>query len=337
MQRARQTERRAAGAKMPTQSPISQSRRDLLVTGSTDALVAALPNAASAATHSVNSASQATKGRTTVTANDGTKLFYKDWGIGKPVLFSHGWPLMSDAWDNQMLALSRQGYRVIAHDRRGHGRSNQASGGNNMDTYADDMASLMDALDLTGVSLVGHSTGGGEVARYIGRHGIDRVAKTVLISAVTPHMLKTASNPEGAPMDVFDGLRAGIAADRSSFFKGLAMPFFGFNRANAKVSQPAIESFWMQGMMGAIKCQYESITAFSETDFTEDLKSMTIPTLIIQGDDDQIVPISLASLRSAKIVPKAALKIYSGAPHGLYVTHAEKLNADLIEFLNRDI
>jgi non-heme chloroperoxidase len=322
---------------MPTQSPISQSRRNLLVTGSAVVLGAALPNAASAANHSVNSASQATKGRTTVTANDGTKLFYKDWGIGKPVLFSHGWPLMSDAWDNQMLALSRQGYRVIAHDRRGHGRSDQASGGNNMDTYADDMASLMDALDLTGVSLVGHSTGGGEVARYIGRHGIDRVAKTVLISAVTPHMLKTASNPEGAPMDVFDGLRAGIAADRSSFFKGLAMPFFGFNRANAKVSQPAIESFWMQGMMGAIKCQYESITAFSETDFTEDLKSMTIPTLIIQGDDDQIVPISLASLRSAKIVPKAALKIYSGAPHGLYVTHAEKLNADLIEFLDRDI
>jgi non-heme chloroperoxidase len=322
---------------MPTQSPISQSRRNLLVTGSAVVLGAALPNAASAANHSVNSASQATKGRTTVTANDGTKLFYKDWGIGKPVLFSHGWPLMSDAWDNQMLALSQQGYRVIAHDRRGHGRSDQASGGNNMDTYADDMASLMDALDLTGVSLVGHSTGGGEVARYIGRHGIDRVAKTVLISAVTPHMLKTASNPEGAPMDVFDGLRAGIAADRSSFFKGLAMPFFGFNRANAKVSQPAIESFWMQGMMGAIKCQYESITAFSETDFTEDLKSMTIPTLIIQGDDDQIVPISLASLRSAKIVPKAALKIYSGAPHGLYVTHAEKLNADLIEFLDRDI
>jgi non-heme chloroperoxidase len=317
--------------------PISQSRRDLLVTGSAVALSATLPNAVLAANHPVISAPQGGKGMTTVTAKDGTRIFYKDWGVGKPVLFSHGWPLTADAWDNQMLALSRQGYRVIAHDRRGHGRSDQTSGGNNMDTYADDMASLMDALDLKGATLVGHSTGGGEAARYIGRHGAARVAKAVLISAVTPHMLKTSSNPEGAPMDVFDGLRAGMAADRSSFFKGLAIPFFGFNRPNAKISQPAIESFWMQGMMGAIKGQYESISAFSETDFTDDLKKLTIPTLIIQGDDDQIVPIGIASLQSAKIVPKATLKIYSGAPHGLYITHAEKLNADLIDFVNLEV
>jgi non-heme chloroperoxidase len=317
--------------------PISQSRRDLLVTGSAVALGATLPNAVSAANHPVISASQGRKGMATVTAKDGTRIFYKDWGGGKPVLFSHGWPLTADAWDNQVLALSRQGYRVIAHDRRGHGRSDQTSGGNNMDTYADDMASLMDALDLRGAALVGHSTGGGEVARYIGRHGAARVAKAVLISAVTPHMLKTSSNPEGAPMDVFDGLRAGIAADRSSFFKGLAMPFFGFNRPDAKISQPAIESFWMQGMMGAIKGQYESLSAFSETDFTDDLKKLAIPTLIIQGDDDQIVPIGIASLRSAKIVRKETLKIYPGAPHGLYLTHAEKLNADLIDFVNLEV
>ncbi|WP_354247531.1 alpha/beta hydrolase [Bradyrhizobium sp. LA2.1] len=270
---------------------------------------------------------------TTVTAKDGTKIFYKDWGTGKPVVFSHGWPLTADAWDNQMLFLSAQGYRVIAHDRRGHGRSGQPSKGNDMDTYADDMAAMIEALDLKGVTLVGHSTGGGEVARYIGRHGTGRVAKAVLISSVPPHMLKTADNPEAAPMEVFDGLRAGMSSDRSTFFKGLAMPFFGFNRPNAKVSQGAIESFWMQGMLGGIKGQYECIKAFSETDFTNDLKKMTIPTLIIQGDDDQIVPIGIASLKSAKIVPKATLKIYPGAPHGLCVTLAEKINADLLEFL----
>jgi non-heme chloroperoxidase len=233
-----------------------------------------------------------------------------------------------------MLALSGQGFRVIARDRRGHGRSDQASGGNDMDTYADDMATLMDALNLKGASLVGHSTGGGEVARYIGRHGTSRVAKAVLISAVPPHMLRTSANPEGAPIEVFDGLRAGLASDRSSFFKGLAMPFFGFNRPNGKVSQAAVDSFWMQGMLGGIKGQYESVKAFSETDFTADLKKMTIPTLVIQGDDDQIVPIRLASLRSAKILPRATLKIYPGAPHGLYATHAERVNADLMEFVN---
>ncbi|MET4212882.1 non-heme chloroperoxidase [Bradyrhizobium sp. LA2.1] len=311
---------------------IPKSRRDVLVAAGGIAAAASLPKAASAANRS-NNVTQGKETMTTVTAKDGTKIFYKDWGTGKPVVFSHGWPLTADAWDNQMLFLSAQGYRVIAHDRRGHGRSGQPSKGNDMDTYADDMAAMIEALDLKGVTLVGHSTGGGEVARYIGRHGTGRVAKAVLISSVPPHMLKTADNPEAAPMEVFDGLRAGMSSDRSTFFKGLAMPFFGFNRPNAKVSQGAIESFWMQGMLGGIKGQYECIKAFSETDFTNDLKKMTIPTLIIQGDDDQIVPIGIASLKSAKIVPKATLKIYPGAPHGLCVTLAEKINADLLEFL----
>jgi non-heme chloroperoxidase len=269
----------------------------------------------------------------TVTAKDGTKIFYKDWGTGQPVIFSHGWPLTADAWDSQMLFLSGQGYRVIAHDRRGHSRSDQPSGGNDMDTYADDMSTLIESLDLEGATLVGHSTGGGEVARYIGRHGVGRVAKIVLISAVPPHMLKTADNPDGAPMEVFDGLRAGMSSDRASFIKGLAMPFFGFNRPNAKVSQGVIDSFWAQSMQGGIKGQFESIKAFSETDFTGDLKKMTVPTLIIQGDDDQIVPICIASFKSVEIAPKATLKIYPGAPHGLCVTLADKVNADLLAFL----
>jgi non-heme chloroperoxidase len=322
---------------MPNGKPsalILKSRRDVLFGGSTIALGAVFPSGASAVGDVTRSAAQGRRNMTTIVAKDGTKIFYKDWGTGKPVVFSHGWPLNGDAWDSQMLALSRQGCRVIAHDRRGHGRSEQASGGNDMDTYADDLATLLDALDLRGASLVGHSTGGGEVARYIGRHGLRRVAKAVLISAVPPHMLKSSTNPDGAPMEVFDGLRSGIAADRSSFFKGLATPFFGFNRPNTTSSQAAIDSFWMQGMLGGIKGQYDSIKAFSETDFTADLRKMTIPTLVMQGDDDQIVPIGIASLRSVKILPKATLKIYPGAPHGLYVTHAEKVNADLLEFVN---
>lgn len=250
---------------------IPKSRRDVLVAAGGIAAAASLPKAAYAA-NQPNKVTQGKENMTTVTAKDGTKIFYKDWGTGKPVVFSHGWPLTADAWDSQMLFLSAQGYRVIAHDRRGHGRSGQPSKGNDMDTYADDMATMIEALDLKGATLVGHSTGGGEVARYIGRHGTGRVAKAVLISSVPPHMLKTADNPEAAPMEVFDGLRAGMSSDRSAFFKGLAMPFFGFNRPNAKVSQGAIDSFWMQGMLGGIKGQYECIKAFSETDFTNDLK-----------------------------------------------------------------
>jgi non-heme chloroperoxidase len=326
--------------KMSLDSAVSikrKTRRDLLAVTGGIALAATLPASPSAANHAAKSSSQGADNMTTVAAKDGTKLFYKDWGFGKPVVFSHGWPLTADAWDNQMLALSQQGYRVIAHDRRSHGRSDQASKGNDMDTYADDLSTLIESLDLKGVTLVGHSTGGGEVARYVGRHGISRTSKAVLISAVTPHMLKAPGNPEGAPPEVFDGLRAGLASDRSSFFKGLAMPFFGFNRPGAKVAQGVIDAFWMQSMLGGIKGQYESIKAFSETDFTSDLKKMTIPTLIMQGDDDQIVPIGLASQRSVKIVPRATLKIYPGAPHGLYVTAADRVNADLLEFLNLSV
>jgi non-heme chloroperoxidase len=309
------------------------SRRDLLVAASGLAAAVGLPKAASAASHPSKTLTKGSQVMSPVTANDGTKIFYKDWGTGKPVIFSHGWPLTADAWDSQMLFLAGQGYRVIAHDRRGHGRSDQPSGGNDMDTYADDMSTLIESLDLKEAALVGHSTGGGEVARYIGRHGVGRVAKIVLISAVPPHMLKTADNPDGAPMEVFDGLRAGMSSDRASFIKGLAMPFFGFNRPNAKVSQGVIDSFWAQSMQGGIKGQFESIKAFSETDFTGDLKKMAVPTLVIQGDDDQIVPIGIASLKSAKIAPKATLKIYPGAPHGLCVTLADKINADLLAFL----
>ncbi len=230
----------------------------------------------------------------TIKTNDGTEIYYKDWGTGRPVVFSHGWPLDADAWDSQMLFLSQKGYRVIAHDRRGHGRSGQPSEGNEMDTYADDLAALLDALDITGATLVGHSTGGGEVAHYIGRHGTKRVAKAVLIGAVPPLMLKTEANPGGLPIDVFDGIRAGVAANRSQFYKDLAIPFYGFNREGAKVSQGIIDEFWLQGMRGAMKGQYECIKQFSEVDYTEDLKKFDVPTLFLHGDDDQIVPIAAA-------------------------------------------
>ncbi len=264
---------------------------------------------------------------------DGTKIYYKDWGTGPAVVFSHGWPLTADAWDAQMLFLEQQGYRVIAHDRRGHGRSDQSWLGNDMDTYADDLATLLDTLSVKEATLIGHSTGGGEVARYIGRHGTHRVSKVVLISSVPPHMLKTDSNPDAAPMSAFDGLRAGIVADRAGFFKTLAMPFFGYNRPNAKVSQGVLDAFFMQGMAGSIKSEYDCIKAFSETDFTDDLRKISVPTLVIQGDDDQIVPIGIASQKTVKIAPNAKLIVYPGAPHGLPVTHADKLNADLLAFL----
>ena len=269
----------------------------------------------------------------TVTMKDGTRIYFKDWGTGKPVVFSHGWPLDADAWDAQMLFLVQKGYRVIAHDRRGHGRSDQPSHGNDMDTYADDLAAVLDALDVKEATLVGHSTGGGEVAHYIGRHGSSRVAKAVLIGAVPPIMLKTEAHPNGLPMSVFDGIRANVAANRSQFYKDLAVPFYGFNRPNAKVSQGMIDEFWREGMLGSIKGQYECIKQFSEVDYTPDLKKIDVPTLILHGDDDQIVPIDASARLSAKLVKHATLKVYAGAPHGMCTTHADQVNADLLEFL----
>ena len=270
----------------------------------------------------------------TLTTKDGTHIHYKDWGTGQPVVFSHGWPLSADSWEASMFYLASKGYRCIAHDRRGHGRSSQPWNGNEMDTFADDLSELIEALDLENVVLIGFSMGGGEVARYIGRYGTKRVVKVVLISSVPPLMLKTAANPDGLPMKVFDGIRAGSIADRSQFYKDLASgPFFGANRPNAEVSQGAIDSFWLQGMQAGHKNTFDCIKAFSETDFTEDLKKFDVPTLIIHGDDDQIVPIGAAALRSSKLVRNAILKIYAGAPHGLIDTHKDQLNADLLAFL----
>jgi non-heme chloroperoxidase len=270
----------------------------------------------------------------TITTKDGTEIYYKDWGAGQPVVLSHGWPLNSDSWEAQMLFLADYGFRVIAHDRRGHGRSSQPWNGNEMDTYADDLAALMEKLDLKGVTLIGFSTGGGEVARYICRHGTARLAKAALISAVPPLMLKTEQNPDGLPIEVFDGLRNGSLADRSQLYKEIASgPFFGFNRPNAKVSEGASDWFWLQGMQAGHKNAFDCIKAFSETDFTEDLKKFDVPTLIIHGDDDQIVPIGAAAIAAAKLVKNATLKIYPGAPHGLTDTHKDQLNADLLSFL----
>ena len=262
------------------------------------------------------------------------KLYYKDWGSGPPVVFSHGWPLSADAWEDQMLFLSARGYRCIAHDRRGHGRSSQPWNGNDMDTYADDLAALVESLDLKNAIHVGHSMGGGEVARYIGRHGTNRVARAVLIAAVPPLMLKTAANPGGLPIEVFDEIRAKVLADRSQFFKELTVPFYGFNRPGAKVSQGVQDAFWLQGMLAGFKNVLDCITAFSETDFTEDLEKFNVPTLLIHGDDDQIVPISASAQAAVKIVPKARLKVYPGASHGLCTTHKDQINAYLLDFFN---
>jgi non-heme chloroperoxidase len=270
----------------------------------------------------------------TIVTKDGTSLYYKDWGTGKPVVFSHGWPLSSDSWEAQMLYLAEHGYRCIAHDRRGHGRSSQPWNGNDMNTYADDLATVIETLGLEGAALVGFSTGGGEVARYIGRHGTKRVAKAALISAIPPLMLKTANNPHGTPIEVFDGLRAASIADRSKLYRDLASgPFFGFNRPGAKVSQGMIDSFWLQGMQAGHKNTHDCIKVFSETDLTEDLKKLDVPTLIVHGDDDQIVPIAASAQLSAKLVKNATLKVYKGAPHGLADTHKSQLNEDLLAFL----
>jgi non-heme chloroperoxidase len=268
-----------------------------------------------------------------VITEDGTRIHFKDWGTGPAVVFSHGWPLQGDAWEDQMLFLASHGYRVIAHDRRGHGLSSQPWQGNDMDTYADDLATLINALDLKDATLVGHSTGGGEVARYIGRHGTARVAKAVLVGAVTPQMVKSDSNPNGLPMSVFDGIRSAVQADRSQFFQDLSMAFYGFNREGAKVSQGARDTFWAQGMQCGIKNAYDCIKQFSETDFTEDLKKIDVPTLFVHGDDDQIVPIDAAAKAAVKLVKNGTLKIYEGAPHGLPTTHKDKLNADLLDFI----
>ena len=269
----------------------------------------------------------------TITTKDGTQIYYKDWGTGQPVVFSHGWPLNADAWESQMVFLAANGYRCIAHDRRGHGRSSQPSDGNDMDRYADNLAELLEALDLTGLTLVGHSAGGGEVARYVGRHGTSRVSKIVLVGAVTPLMLKTQANPGGIPREVFDGIRAGVLADRSQFFKDLTQTFFGANRPGSKVSQGVRETFWMLGMQGGLKNEFECIKAFSETDFTQDLKKIDVPTLILHGDDDQIVPIAITAQVAVKLIQNAVLKVYAGGSHGLADTHAEELNADLLGFL----
>jgi non-heme chloroperoxidase len=269
----------------------------------------------------------------TITTKDGTEIYYDDWGAGTPVVFSHGWPLSADAFEDQMYFLASHGYRCIAHDRRGHGRSSQPWQGNEMNTYADDLAALTEALDLKGAIHVGHSTGGGEVARYIGRHGTRRVAKAVLIGAVPPLMLKTAANPGGLPIEAFDAIRQGVQADRSKFWKELSLPFYGYNRPGAKVSEGVRESFWLQSMMAGFPAAYFCIKAFSETDFTEDLKKFDVPTLILHGDDDQIVPIGASAMLSSKLVKDAELKVYPGAPHGMCTTLKDQVNADLLAFI----
>jgi non-heme chloroperoxidase len=269
----------------------------------------------------------------TVTTSDGTRIFYKDWGTGQPVVFSHGWPLNADAWDDQAMLVADNGYRAIAHDRRGHGRSSQPWDGNDLDTYADDLAQLLDALDVRDAVLVGHSTGGGEVTRYLGRHGSDRVARAVLVGAIPPLMLKTPTNPEGTPLEAFDAIRAGVSGDRSRFYKELSEPFYGANRPGSTVSEGVRDAFWLWSMQVGLKGAYDCIKAFSETDLTEDLQRIDVPTLIIHGDDDQIVPIGASALKSSKLVRDATLKVYPGAPHGLFATHKDQFNADLLAFL----
>jgi non-heme chloroperoxidase len=319
--------------------PLDTSRRNAIVAGAAMVAAFGLPGRSLAYQSSPASGpaplgnNQGETHMNMITTKDGTKIYFKDWGTGRPVVFSHGWPLSADAWDAQMIFLGQHGYRVIAHDRRGHGRSDQPWNGNDMDTYADDLANLIEALNLREATLVGHSTGGGEVARYIGRHGSKRIAKAVLIGAVPPIMLKTATNPGGLPMSTFDGIRAGVLGDRSQFFKDLTIPFYGYNKPDAKVSQGVRDSFWLQGMQCSIKGAYDCIKAFSETDFTDDLKKMDVPTLILHGDADQIVPIGTSAMMSAKLVKNATLKVYPGAPHGMCTVDADQVNGDLLAFL----
>jgi non-heme chloroperoxidase len=318
---------------------VDRSRRTFLITGISLAAAGSVPIAALAATEKTNAAAIAhsTEGRqnmSTITTKDGTEIFYKDWGKGQPMVFSHGWPLTADDWDAQMMFFLNHGFRVIAHDRRGHGRSSQTADGHDMDHYADDLSALTAHLDLRNAIHIGHSTGGGEVARYIGRHGESRVAKAVLISSVPPIMVKTSSNPGGLPKDVFDGLQAQVATNRAQFYRDLpAGPFYGFNRPGAKVSEGVIQNWWRQGMMGGAKAHYDGIVAFSQTDFTPDLKKITVPTLVMHGDDDQIVPYADSGPLSAKLVKGAILKTYKGFPHGMPTTEAETINADLLAFI----
>jgi non-heme chloroperoxidase len=318
---------------------VDRSRRTFLITGISLAAAGSVPIAALAALEKTNAAAVAhsTKGRqtmSTITTKDGTEIFYKDWGKGQPIVLSHGWPLTADDWDAQMMFFLNHGFRVIAHDRRGHGRSSQTADGHDMDHYADDLAALTAHLDLRNAIHIGHSTGGGEVAHYIGRHGESRVAKAVLISAVPPIMVKTPSNPGGLPKDVFDGLQAQVATNRAQFYRDLpAGPFYGFNRPGANVSEGVIQNWWRQGMMGGAKAHYDGIVAFSQTDFTPDLKKITVPTLVMHGDDDQIVPYADSGPLSAKLVKGAILKTYKGFPHGMPTTEANTINADLLAFI----
>lgn len=319
--------------------PPNASRRKLLAGGAGIAATASLPFTVMAAgliaPHPVptpSKLSKETQSMTSITTKDGTRIFYKDWGTGQPIVFSHGWPLSADDWDGQMLFFVQQGFRVIAHDRRGHGRSSQGSTGHDMDHYADDLAALTTHLDLQKAIHVGHSTGGGEIARYIGRHGNKRVAKVVLISSVPPLMAKTPANPNGVPMEVLDGIRSAVAANRPQFFRDFSMPFYGFNRPGAKVSEGIRDHWWQQGMMGSIQAHYEGIKAFSETDFTADLRKIDVPTLVMHGDDDQVVPIAISSELTVKLVKNAKLKVYPGYPHGMCATNADVINPDLLAF-----
>jgi len=312
----------------------SLARRSLLAGAATAAAAgAALSTAAAAAAAPGKPASAGARAGHFLTVADGTVIHYKDWGSGQPVVFSHGWPLQGDAWEDQMFFLASHGYRVIAHDRRGHGLSSQPWGGNDMDHYADDLAALLNHLDLKNAVLVGHSTGGGEVTRYLARHGSKRVAKAVLVGAVPPQMVKSANNPNGLPMEVFDGIRKSVVDDRSQFFMDLTLPFYGYNRPGAKVSQGVRDTFWAQGMQCGLKNAYDCIKQFSETDFSADLKKIDVPTLIVHGDDDQIVPIDASARAAAKLVKQSTLLVYEGAPHGLPTTHKHRLNADLLAFI----
>jgi non-heme chloroperoxidase len=320
---------------IPIPSAPNVSRRDALLWGLAAGIAAASPAVATAKDKKSlpTTLNHRKKPMSTITTKDGTEIYYKDWGSGPVITFSHGWPLSSDAWDGQMLFLAQHGFRVVAHDRRGHGRSSQATSGNDMNGYADDLAAVIEALDLRDATLVGHSTGGGEVARYIGRHGTKRVAKAVLIAAVPPIMVKSATNPEGLPIEAFDAIRAGLVKDRSQFYRDLAPLFYGANRAGSNVSQGTLDQFWLWSMQAGLLNAYECVKAFSETDFTEDLKKFDVPTLVLHGEDDQIVPVKDSAVKSARLIKSAKDIYYPGAPHGITATHQDQVNADLLAFI----